>query len=63
MKNSIILSIITWLPALGGIIIIALIKKHQSTLIKRFATVWLALDFIASLYLLKYDRSTTGGGM
>ena len=63
MKNSVILSIITWLPALGGIIIIALFKKHQSTLIKRFATVWLALDFIASLYLLKYDRSTTGGGM
>jgi NADH-quinone oxidoreductase subunit M len=56
-----ILSIITWLPVLGGIIIIALFKKDQSTLIKRFATAWLGLDFLASLYLCYYDR--TLGGM
>ena len=55
-----ILSIITWLPVLGGIIIIALFKKDQSTLIKRFATAWFALDFIASLYLCYYDRSLGG---
>jgi NADH-quinone oxidoreductase subunit M len=55
-----ILSIITWLPVLGGIIIIALFKKDKSTLIKRFATAWLGLDFIASLYLCYYDRSVGG---
>jgi NADH-quinone oxidoreductase subunit M len=56
-----ILSIITWLPAVGGIVIIALMKKEQSNLIKRFATAWFALDFVASLYLLYYNR--TLGGM
>jgi len=54
--NNIILSVITWLPALGAILILALMKKDQSRLIKRFATVWFALDFILSLWLLKYDR-------
>src|SRR6266571_958532 len=56
-----ILSIITWLPVVGGIVIIALMKKEQSNLIKRFATAWFALDFVASLYLLYYNR--TLGGM
>ncbi|HXD30727.1 MAG TPA: NADH-quinone oxidoreductase subunit M [Pyrinomonadaceae bacterium] len=59
MKN-IILSVITWLPVLGGILIIAVFKKQQSTLIKRFATAWLGLDFIASLYLVNYDRALGG---
>jgi NADH-quinone oxidoreductase subunit M len=54
-----ILSIITWLPALGAIIILAGMKKDQSNLIKKFATAWFAIDFLVSLYLLKY----TGGGM
>jgi NADH-quinone oxidoreductase subunit M len=56
-----ILSFITWLPAVGAILILALMKKDQSSLIKRFATVWFALDFILSLWLLKYNR--TAGGM
>src|ERR1700720_457589 len=56
-----ILSIITWLPVVGGIVIIALMKKEQSNLIKRFATAWFALDFVASLYLFYYNR--TLGGM
>src|SRR6266536_2039474 len=56
-----ILSIITWLPVVGGIVIIALMKKEQSNLIKRFGTAWFALDFVASLYLLYYNR--TLGGM
>ena len=63
MNSLHILSIITWLPAVGGIIIIALLKKDQSTLIKRFATAWFALDFIASLYLVTYRRGQGGGGM
>ncbi|MEK6337506.1 MAG: NADH-quinone oxidoreductase subunit M [Acidobacteriota bacterium] len=55
-----ILSIITWLPVVGGILILALFKKEQSGLIKKFATAWLALDFIASLWLLGYDRAMGG---
>src|SRR5919206_694447 len=58
--NNYILSFITWLPALGAILILALLKKDQSALIKRFATAWFALDFIASLWLLKYNRSMGG---
>src|SRR5919205_1899680 len=60
MSNSYILSLITWLPAVGAILILALMKKDQSSLIKRFATAWFALDFIASLWLLKYNRSMGG---
>src|SRR5256714_4562170 len=58
--NNYILSFITWLPAVGAILILALMKKDQSSLIKRFATAWFALDFIASLWLLKYNRSMGG---
>jgi len=55
-----ILSIITWLPVIGAILILALFKKEQSGLIKKFATVWLVLDFIASLWLFGYDRAMGG---
>jgi NADH-quinone oxidoreductase subunit M len=55
-----ILSIITWLPVVGGILILALFKKEQSGLIKKFATAWLVLDFVASLWLLGYDRALGG---
>src|SRR5258705_12482719 len=58
--NNYILSFITWLPAVGAIVILALMKKDQSNLIKKFATAWFALDFIASLWLLTYNRSTGG---
>ena len=61
MTNSYILSLITWLPAVGAILILAFMKKDQSNLIKKFATGWFVLDFIASLWLLKYNR--TAGGM
>jgi NADH-quinone oxidoreductase subunit M len=55
-----ILSIITWLPALGAILILALFRKEQNDLIRKFATVWLALDFVASLFLFTYDRGSGG---
>ncbi|HEY6231101.1 MAG TPA: NADH-quinone oxidoreductase subunit M [Pyrinomonadaceae bacterium] len=55
-----ILSIVTWLPTLGAIVILALFKKEQAPLIRKFATAWFGLAFIASLLLLAYDR-TTGG--
>jgi NADH-quinone oxidoreductase subunit M len=54
-----ILSIVTWLPTLGAIIIL-LFKKDQSALIKKFATAWFGLAFVASLFLLVYDRSVGG---
>src|ERR687891_552051 len=60
MNNLHILSIITWLPALGAILILAAMKKDQGNLIKKFATAWFVLDFIASLWLLKYNRSVGG---
>jgi NADH-quinone oxidoreductase subunit M len=55
-----ILSIVTWLPALGAILILGLFRKEQNDLIKKFATAWLVLDFIASLWLLGYDRGVGG---
>src|ERR1044071_5202628 len=58
--NNYILSFITWLPAVGAILILALMKKDQSSLSKRFATAWFALDFIISLWLLKYNRGVGG---
>src|ERR687891_729588 len=60
MNNLHILSIITWLPALGAILILAAMKKDQGNLIKKFATAWFVLDFILSLWLLKYNRGTGG---
>ena len=55
-----LLSIITWLPALGAILILALFRNGQNDLIKKFATVWLGLDFVASLFLFGYDRGLGG---
>ena len=55
-----ILSIVTWLPAVGAILILGLFRKEQTDLIKKFATGWLVLDFIASLWLLGYDRGLGG---
>jgi len=52
---------VTWLPTLGAIIILTLFKKDQSAQIKKFATAWFGLAFVASLFLVAYDR--TLGGM
>jgi NADH-quinone oxidoreductase subunit M len=56
-----ILSIVTWLPVVGAVIILAVFSKEQSKLIKQFATAWFGLAFIASLFLLSYNR--VQGGM
>ncbi|MDX6695702.1 MAG: NADH-quinone oxidoreductase subunit [Blastocatellia bacterium] len=61
MKIPYLLSIITWLPALGAVIILALFKKEQGQRIKRFTTAWFGLTFIVSLFLMSYDR--VKGGM
>jgi len=55
-----LLSIITWLPAVGAILILGLFKKEQTEVIKKAATAWLALDFIVSLWLFGYDRNLGG---
>lgn len=60
MKNLHILSIITWLPTVGAILILALFKKEQANAVKKFATAWFGIAFIASLVLLKYDRAIGG---
>ncbi|HEV7745055.1 MAG TPA: NADH-quinone oxidoreductase subunit M [Pyrinomonadaceae bacterium] len=60
MKSLHILSIITWLPTLGAIIILILFKKDQAALVKKFATAWFGIAFLASLYLLKYDSAMGG---
>ena len=61
MENLHLLSIVTWLPTVGAIIILAVFKREQGDLIKKFTTAWFGLAFVASLFLLKYDR--TIGGM
>jgi NADH-quinone oxidoreductase subunit M len=60
MTNIHILSLITWLPAVGAILILAFMKKDQSNLIKKFATAWFGLDLLVSLWLLKYNRGMGG---
>ncbi len=55
-----LLSIVTWLPAVGAILILGVFKKDQNETIKKFATGWLVLDFIVSLWLLGYDRNSGG---
>jgi NADH-quinone oxidoreductase subunit M len=60
MDNLPILSIVTWLPTLGAIIILALFKKDQGDLIKKFTTAWFGITFIASLVLMGYNRGIGG---
>ena len=60
MLKTNILSIVTWLPTLGAIVILAVFKKNQAANIKKFATAWFGLAFLASLVLLTYDRATGG---
>jgi NADH-quinone oxidoreductase subunit M len=60
MKIPYLLSIVTWLPALGAIIILALFKKEQGNLIKKFTTAWFGLTFLLSLFLFAYDKAQGG---
>ena len=60
MKIPYLLSIITWLPALGALVVLFVFNKNQTGAIKRFATYWFLLDFVVSLALLGYDRGTGG---
>jgi NADH-quinone oxidoreductase subunit M len=60
VKIPYLLSIITWLPAVGAIIVLAVFKRDQSNAIKKFATAWFGLAFLLSLALLGYDRGVGG---
>ena len=60
MKIPYLLSIITWLPALGALVVLFVFNKNRTGAIKRFATYWFLLDFVVSLALLGYDRGTGG---
>jgi NADH-quinone oxidoreductase subunit M len=60
MKIPYLLSIVTWLPALGAVIILALFKKEQGNLIKKFTTAWFGITFVASLFLMGYDKARSG---
>ncbi|HVF51847.1 MAG TPA: NADH-quinone oxidoreductase subunit M [Pyrinomonadaceae bacterium] len=54
------LSLITWLPALGAVLILVLFKRGQAGAIKKFATAWFGLAFLVSLVLLGYNRGAGG---
>ena len=57
MNSLPILSIVTWLPTLGALIILILFKKGQSDQIKKFATAWFGVAFVASLARAADTRS------
>ncbi len=60
MKIPYLLSVITWLPLVGALVILFAFRKHQAGAIKKFATAWFGLAFLASLALLGYDRAAGG---
>ncbi|MGH9942610.1 MAG: complex I subunit 4 family protein [Pyrinomonadaceae bacterium] len=60
MKIPFLLSIVTWLPAVGAILLLAVFRKDQANAIKKFATAWFGLVFLVSLALLGYDRAAGG---
>jgi NADH-quinone oxidoreductase subunit M len=55
-----LLSLVIWLPAVGALAVLLLFRKEQSGAIRKFATMWLGLDFLLSLALLGYDRGLGG---
>jgi NADH-quinone oxidoreductase subunit M len=54
-----ILSLITYLPIVGALIIIFGFKRHQTRFIKYFATAVAAVDMVISFFLLPYFNTTT----
>ncbi len=60
MKIPYLLSVITWLPVVGAVIILAVFNRDQARGVKRFATAWFFLVFLVSLALVGYDRGMGG---
>ncbi|MBI3951765.1 MAG: NADH-quinone oxidoreductase subunit M [Acidobacteria bacterium] len=54
-----ILSIITWLPV-GGAILLLFFNAQRKSAIRLFANIWAVICFIPSLFLLAYDRNLGG---
>jgi NADH-quinone oxidoreductase subunit M len=56
-----ILSIVMWLPLVGGLILAFFIDKRKTDLIRQFATAWMGLSFLVSLPLaLMWKGDVTG---
>ncbi len=55
-----LLSIITWLPVLGALILIFFFHRERKHAIRVFANVWAIVSFLPSLWLLAYDRRLGG---
>ncbi len=61
MSNMPLLTLITFLPAAGAVIIMLFMKKEQTKAIKGFATAVAVLDFLISLPLwFRFDQSEAG---
>ena len=61
MSNMPLLTLITFLPAAGAVIIMLFMKKEQTKAIKGFATAVAVLDFLISLPLwFNFDQSEAG---
>lgn len=61
MSNMPLLTLITFLPALGAVIIMLFMKKEQTKAIKGFATAVVVLDFLISLPLwFLFDQAEAG---
>ncbi|HYN85231.1 MAG TPA: NADH-quinone oxidoreductase subunit M [Pyrinomonadaceae bacterium] len=60
MKIPYLLSVITWLPLVGALVILFAFKRHQADGVKKFATAWFGLAFLVSLALTGYDRARGG---
>lgn len=61
MSNMPLLTLITFLPAVGAVIIMLFMKKEQTKAIKGFATAVAVLDFLISLPLwFNFDQSEAG---
>ncbi|MFN2452961.1 MAG: NuoM family protein [Pyrinomonadaceae bacterium] len=60
MKIPYLLSLITWLPAVGAALLLTLFGNNQTRFIKQFATAWFGLTFVVSLALCVYDKARGG---
>ena len=61
MSNMPLLTLITFLPAAGAVIIMLFMKKEQTKAIKGFATAVTVLDFLISLPLwFRFDKAEAG---
>ncbi len=61
MSNMPLLTLITFLPAAGAVIIMLFMKKEQTKAIKGFATAVAVLDFLISLPLwFRFDKAEAG---